>query len=261
MTNKIIQLQTDSGNIGAVLYEPTVKKTDALVIFWHGRGEFGDGSDTTLKALSTNGNHANLLKFAEKYGFRVLAPQVNLKLTGGSPWWTITFIRAIIKASVKLTTLGKVGVSGLSQGGGSGWMAVTDAECAPLIFGAILICPTAQYEGDFSLIAKNGIAVHDFHAADDGTVGVASSRNMVAKANSFNPNPKVKYDELKSGNHYIWGTCYDKEELYPWLLSFAPTGALQPAPIPTPIPAPDDEILSTHKLTIYKSGKVTTEKL
>lgn len=259
MTNKIIQLQTDKGIIGSVLYEPAVKKTDALVVFFHGRGEFGDGSDTTLKALSTNGNHANLLKFAEKYGFRVLAPQVNLKLTVGLYWWTIIFIRAIIKASVKLTTLGKIGISGLSQGGGSGWMAITDPECAPLIFGAILICPTAQYEGDFSLIAKNGIAVHDFHAVNDTTVGVASSRNMVAKANSFNPNPKVKYDELDTGGHYIWSICYDKEELYPWLLSFAPGEVT--VPIPPVDPLPVDEILSVYKLTNYKSGKATLEKL
>lgn len=259
MTTKIIQLQTDKGIIGSVLYEPAVKKSDALVVFFHGRGEFGDGSDTTLKALSTNGNHANLLKFAEKYGFRVLAPQVNLKLTVGLYWWTIIFIRAIIKASVKLTTLGKIGVSGLSQGGGSGWMAITDPECAPLIFGAILICPTAQYEGDFSLIAKYSIAVHDFHAVNDTTVGVASSRNMVSKANSYNPNPKVKYDELPTGAHYIWSICYDKEELYPWLLSYAPD-ATEPIPPVDPLPTVD-EVLAVYKQTIYKSGNMITEKL
>lgn len=256
MTTKTIQLQTDSGIIGSVLYEPAVKKSDALVVFFHGRGEFGDGSDTTLKALSTNGNHANLLKFAEKYGFRVLAPQVNMKMTSNMPWWTIIFLRAILKAAIKLTTLGKVAVSGLSQGGGSTWMVLTDSETAPLIFAAIPICPTSQYEGDFSLIAKHGIAVHDFHAVNDTVVGVASSRNMVSKANSFKPNPLVKYDELGSGGHYIWSICYDKEELYPWLLSFAPK-VTEPIPV-DPLP---DEILFTYKTTIYKSGKSTMENI
>lgn len=253
MTTTIIQLQTDSGNIGSILYEPTVKKTDALVVFFHGKGEFGDGSNATLQALTANSNHANLVKFAEKYGFRVLAPQVNTKLTGGTMWWTVPFIRSILKAAVKLTTLGQVGITGLSQGGGTVWMALTDYECAPLIFAAIPICPTAQYEGDFSLISKHKIEVWDFHGGLDKTCPPANSRNMVAKANSFNPDYKVILEIFEDSDHAIWGVTYNRENIYPWLLQFAPGGTAPTTPV--------DEVVSTYKITLYKSGKSTIEKL
>jgi predicted peptidase len=258
MTTKTFLADTAVGKIPMILYTPSVKKLDVCIVFFHGRDEDGNGELDGLSKLLNNTNHKNLIDKAEQYGFTVLAPQVSAKLTGVR-WWTAQFIEAIITYALKNHTMApKIAVTGLSQGGGTIWQALTNPKTADKIFAAIAICPTAQYEGDFSLIAKNKIAVWDFHAKDDGVVGVASSRNMVAKANSFDPSPRVKYDELTAGNHYIWGAIYNRNDVYDYILDYIPAGATQPIPPIDPLP---DEVLYTIKTTVYKSGKIESVKL
>jgi predicted peptidase len=229
-------------------------------VAFHGKGEFGSGELSTLGSLT--GNMTEFLKRVDTYGFSVLAPQVNTKLTDGALWWSDVHVKAIFDYAIaNHTKLGKVAETGLSQGGGTCWEGLTNEETASKLFASIPICPTSQYgdnivnKNDFSLIAKYKIAVWNFCAADDTTVWPASSRNMVAKANSYNPDPKVKYTEYPTGGHAIWGRVWATEEIYPWLLSYAPTGT-----VVTP-PPPAEEILYTIKTTIYKSGKIETVKL
>lgn len=256
MNTKIISIYSRYGELPAIIYTPSVKKSDLCVVMLHGRGEAESGiAGTTINALSTNTNHANLLINAEKYGFTVLAPQVVTRWLGG-PWWLAEYTNICVDyARDNLTDLPKVGITGLSQGGGGCWSYIT-SQWADKIYFALPICPTPQYEGDFSLISKNKIGVWNFHAKDDTTVNVVSSRNMVAKAKATGAS--VKYDELASGNHYIWGTVWARQDIYPWMLSFVP--ATEPIPPVDPIPEVD-EIVSVHKITHYKSGKATLEKL
>lgn len=263
MTTKTFLADTAVGKTPMILRTPAEDKTGVLFVDFHGKGENGNGTLESLTKLSGNGNNANLLAFADKFGFSVLQPQVSTNLTNGNLWWSDPHIEAIIDYAIaNHTKLSKVIVSGLSQGGGTVWEAITNEKAAPKIFGFLSICPTSQYgdnivnKNDFNLIAKYGIAGWGFHAADDQTCPVANSRNMIASANRSNPDPKVKYTEYPTGGHYIWGRAYGTEEVYPYLLSFAPKAPTPTEPAPTP-----DEILSIHKITVYKSGKITTEKM
>jgi predicted peptidase len=260
MTTKNFKALTPVGEIPMMLYSPTTDKTGVCMVAFHGKGEAGNGTLTGIDKVT--GNFSELLKRVDTYGFSVLAPQVSTNLTGGNLWWSDPHIEAIIDYAVaNHTKLGKVAVTGLSQGAGTVWEALTNEKTAPKIFGAIAICPTSQYgdnlanKNDFALIAKYKIAVWDFHAVDDTTCYPANSRNMIAKAKGFNPRPDVTYIEYPTGGHYIWGRAWATEEIYPALFSFAPT-ATQPPPTETV-----DEILSTYKLTNYKSGKTTLEKI
>jgi predicted peptidase len=263
MTTKNFKALTPVGEIPMMLYSPTTDKTGVCMVAFHGKGEAGNGTLTGIDKVT--GNFSELLKRVDTYGFSVLAPQVSTNLTGGNLWWSDPHIEAIIDYAVaNHTKLGKVAVTGLSQGAGTVWEALTNEKTASKIFGAIAICPTSQYgdnlvnKNNFSLIAKYKIAVWDFHAADDTQVHVSSSRNMVAAANSSFPSPKVQYTEYPTGGPYIWGRAWATEEIYPALFSFAPT-ATQPAPIPPTEPV--DEVTATYKITHYKSGKSTIEKL
>lgn len=262
MTQKSFLADTAVGKIPMILYSPATDK-GVLWVAFHGKDEYGNGTLTGIDKVT--GNFNELLKRVDTYGFSVLAPQVSTNLTSGNLWWSDPHIEAIIDYAVAThTKLGKVAVTGLSQGGGSVWEAITNEKAAPKIFGAIPICPTSQYgdnllnKNDFALIAKYHIAVWDFHAADDARVHVSSSRNMVAKARSYNPDPKVEYTEYPTGNHYIWGRAWATEEIYPHILSFAPTGAFQPLPTD-----PVDDVVATYtvKTTLYKSGKIESIKL
>lgn len=262
MQTKTFTIDSPIGKIPAILYTPDVKKSDVVVIFEHGRGEVGDGNLTGtagLPMLQNSTNHANLLANADKYGFTVLAPQLVPKFIGWVISWTPEYSNYCIDYALNnLTKLPKVGFTGLSQGGGGCWLALTSALTAGKIFACISMCPTPEYNGDFSLIAKNSIPVQNFHAVNDTTVNIQSSRTMVAAANKFNPSPAIKYEELASGGHYIWGGIYGRDEIYPWMLSYAPkegTGTVID-PLPT-----TDEIIATYKMTVYKSGKVTTDKI
>lgn len=261
MTQKTFLADTAAGKIPMILYSPATPSGVCIVAF-HGKNEYGNGTLTGIDKVT--GNFSEILKRVDTYGFSVLAPQVSTNLTGGNLWWNDIQREAIINyALANHTKLPKVGVTGLSQGGGEVWESLTDERTASKIFGAIAICPTSQYgdnilnKNDFSLIAKYKIAVVNFHAADDTQVHVSSSRNMVAKANSYNPDPKVKYTEYPTGGHGIWSRAWATEEIYPYILSFAPTGAFQPAP------GPVDEVITTYtvKTTIYKSGKIESVKI
>lgn len=257
MTTKTFLAETAVGKIPMILYSPAQDKTGVCVVAFHGKNEAGNGTLDLINRVT--GNFSELLKRVDVYGFSVLAPQVSTNLTGGNLWWSDHHVEAIIDYAVATQTkLGEVAVTGLSQGGGSVIETITNPKTAAKIFAAIPICPTPQYDNDFSQIAKNKTATWFFHAADDQTVKVASSQIMVAKANSYNPDPRVKYTEYPTDGHAVWGRAWGTEEIYPWLLSYAPDTGTIPIPPTDPLP---DEILSTHKLTIYKSGKVITEQL
>lgn len=261
MTTKTFLAETAVGKIPMILYAPSpnVNQTATGVCFvaFHGKGEAGNGTLTGIDKVT--GNFSELLKRVDTYGFSVLAPQVSTNLTGGNLWWSDNHIEAIIEYAVtNHTKLGKVAVTGLSQGGGSVIEAITNPKTAAKIFAAIPICPTPQYDNDFSQVAKNKIAAWFFHAADDQTVRVPSSQIMVGKIRSFNPDPQIKYTEYPTGGHGIWGRAWATEEIYPHILSFAPKVT---EPIPPIDPLPVDEIVSVHKITYYKSGKATLEKL
>lgn len=87
MTTKTFLAETPVGKIPMILYSPAVDKTGVCTLAFHGKGELGNGTLSSLNTLLNNGNSAELLKRAETYGFSVLAPQVSTNLTGGNPWW------------------------------------------------------------------------------------------------------------------------------------------------------------------------------
>jgi predicted peptidase len=258
MTTKTLTVPSKFGNIPAILYTPS-KPIDLCVVFLNGRGENGNGEMTGsegLPKLLNSTNHANLLLNAEKYGFSVLAPQLVPKFTNWQVSWIPEYTNACIDyALTALTKQPKVGLTGLSQGGGGCFSAMTNSLTAGKIMFCISICPTPQYEGDFSLIAKNHIPLWNFHAVNDTTVSIAGSRNMIASANKHNPDPPIKYEEFASGSHYIWGQVYERSDIYNWAML-----QYNPVPIPEPIPEPDPVVLSIQT-TIYASGKIETKKL
>lgn len=255
MTTKTLTIPSKFGNIPALLYTPS-KPIDLCVIFLHGRGENVDNPDGPMKAFTSTNQDALILN-AEKYGFSVLCPQLVTKLTAWQQAWVPDYTGACIDYALQnLTKQPKVGITGLSQGGGGVFLVITNAAWASKIMFALSMCPTPEYGGDFSQIAKNKIPLSNFHAVNDTTVNIASSRNMIAAANKHNPNPPIKYEELGSGGHYIWGSVYAREDVYNWMM-------LQYKPV-TPAPEPihtEDKILWSIQTTKYASGKIETKEL
>lgn len=193
------------------------------VVALSGKGEMGDGSDSDLTTKIINStNFANLLTYADKLGLIVVMPQLVQSLNNWIPGYTFDYVNKAIDYTVShySVDLNRMYITGLSLGGGGVWNYITsNITNANRVAAAIPVCGVPIDGGDWSLIAKSNIPVWAFHAADDGTVGVSASRNQVAAANKYNPNPPVKYTEYSSGNHYIWGITYANNELYKWMLA------------------------------------------
>lgn len=200
-------------------YDATKKYT--VVLFLHGKGEIGNGTDAELTAKIINStNQAGLLAAADKYKWIVVAPQLVLANNSWIPGWTNTYLQPVYDfiTSNSFTDLSKIYVTGLSLGGGGVWIACT-GPFAPYIAAAVAICGTPQYEQDFSIIAKNKIPVWAFHAKDDQTVGVAATVNTINAIKKYSPDPAPIMTLFETGNHWIWGNVYGDDNVYKWLLA------------------------------------------
>lgn len=234
-------------------YEPG--KQYPVWLFFHGKGELSQQT-ATLSELQTkvvsNGNHANLLAKADKEGWIVVAPLLVQSLNNWIPGWTNDYLKPVYDYIVNaaFTDRSHIVVTGLSLGGGGVWVAIT-GPFGQFISAAIPICGTPQYDQDYALVKLNQTPVWAFHAKDDTQVNVAATINTIEKINRLNPDPKPKMTLYDTGGHGIWGRVYQDEEMYAWAMT---ADKVAEAPPPT------DEILSVHKITVYKSGKVEIVK-
>lgn len=248
-----------------ITYKPSgfdPSKKYPVWIFFHGLSEMSRDKAEPERVIN-NGNHSGLLAAAEKYKFIVVAPQLIQSLNDWIPGWTNKYLQPVYDYVVNspTTDITHIVVTGLSLGGGGTWVSIT-GNFAPYVSAAIPICGTPQYDQDYSQIAKYNIPVLAFHAKDDKTVGFEATINTVSAINKYNPVPAATATILNSGGHGIWGGIYSGTsttgDIYTWALTKinAPDGVVV-TPTPT---VPIDEILSTFKIIIYKSGVIKVEK-
>ena len=183
-----------------------------LILFLHGAGERGSDNEAQL---NNNANGAMRLLDDGNLALQpifMIAPQCP---TDG--WWSgSTLLSAItivdqIAASYNIDP-DRVYITGLSMGGMGTWSAVT-AE--PDRFAAAV---PMSGNGDTSAAASvAAIPFWFFHAADDGTVPVAGSDDLVAALRDAGGN--VVYTRYDTGGHAIWPVAYTHPLLFPWLVS------------------------------------------
>ena len=188
-------------------YDPA--KQYPLVLFLHGLGE--QGSDNIQQV---NGNINNLFTHVKmpQYESLLLAPQTAV---GWGSLAQVTLARNIAKhVETQYSIAGdQVFCTGLSMGGGGVWHISVNF---PEDFDAYVpIC------GQFSYVLLAGNMAHKpvwaFHAADDGTVNVITTRAMVQAIRNEGYDPL--YTEYPTGGHGIWGTVYNTTALYDWMYS------------------------------------------
>jgi predicted peptidase len=202
-----------------------------FILFLHGAGEAG-----TNNSAQVNGNIDNLLAAAKLRGAYLYAPQS----TGA---WSSTTLTSNVMTMIN-RALGeqhvdadRLYVTGLSNGGGGTWNMLNrypDAFAA-----AIPICGVAP-ASDFvaSRLVNEPIAA--FHARNDPTVSVATSRNVLnnilTQAHESLPaypstrdttttfvfsaaSHDLNYVEFPTGGHGIWPVVYGTPEVYDWLFA------------------------------------------
>lgn len=182
-----------------------------LIVFLHGSGERGTNNTAQL------GNNANgalqLVSAANQAITRcfMLAPQASV--TEG---WNANTLNQVVRAITRLEAdypidPNRIYVTGLSMGGGGTWEILTRY---PFLFAAA-VPMNGWGAGSYEKIV--GIPVWNFHASNDGAVGVAGSDNAVAALRQAGGH--AIYTRYATGGHFIWSTAYSNPYLRPWMLA------------------------------------------
>jgi poly(3-hydroxybutyrate) depolymerase len=187
-------------------------QTYPLILFLHGSGERGNDNEAQL---NNNANGAmRLLDDAnlELQPIFMIAPQCP---TDG--WWSGGTLATAIGLVDQLSAAynidpDRIYITGLSMGGMGTWSGVTSQ---PDRFAAAI---PMSGNGDTNPAASvSAIPFWFFHAANDGTVGVEGSDNLVAALRNAGGN--VIYTRYDTGGHGIWSVAYAHPLVFQWLVS------------------------------------------
>lgn len=183
-----------------------------LILFLHGAGERGNDNEAQL---NNNANGAMRLLDDANLALQpvfMIAPQCP---TDG--WWSGTTLATAV--GIVDTISGeydidpdRIYITGLSMGGMGTWSAVT---ANPDRFAAAV--PMSGNGDTNPAPSVAAMPFWFFHAANDGTVGVDGSDNLVAALRNAGGN--VIYTRYDTGGHGIWPVAYTHPLLFPWLVS------------------------------------------
>ncbi len=232
-------LRNDAGSLllpGRLYVPPEATSNPAVprpfILFMHGAGESGVNN-----SLQVNSNIDNLLAEAKRRGAFLYAPQTN------SGWANATVNGRVMTVIDRAQAERNVDerrlyVTGLSMGGGGTWNMLHNY--GDQFAAGVPICAVAP-AGGFSAAGLLDEAVWAFHARNDGTVNVVTSRNVVNSVLAANGEPAptylgprdfvdfhtasnsvdFQYTEYYTGGHGIWGRVYNTPAMYEWMFSHA----------------------------------------
>jgi predicted peptidase len=200
------------------------KQKYPLVIFLHGAGERGDDNE---KQLVHGMNDFASDEVMAKFPALVFAPQCpsgeqwgGINRLAKSPTPPDEFTPALAAALKAVDSLRKefsiddkrIYITGLSMGGYGSWDAL--AKRTELFAAAAPICGG----GDPAQASKfKDIPIWAFHGADDQTVPVERSREMIEALKAAGAKPK--FTEYPGVGHNSWAQTYSDPALYEWLFA------------------------------------------
>lgn len=177
-----------------------------LIIFWHGLGECGNGTNELDKVLK-NGI-PRLIEGGKDFDAIVISPQT-------TPWpkWEDlkTFFEYITEKYKDKIDPDRIYVTGLSMGGRN---TVVLARGFPDKIAAMVpICPADDRPGDVSKMVNMGVWF--FHNEGDQTVKVSSSETWVKALKDAGGKPQITI--YKEKGHNAWSKTYDDKKMWKWL--------------------------------------------
>ena len=188
-------------------YDPTKKYP--VVLFLHGLGEAGTDN---IKQLNNNGNGSLVFVSAANQAAHpcfMIAPQ------SASGWWSGTGaqIDILLKIQAKYSIdLDRNYITGLSAGGMGTWGSLI---AHPTMFAAAVPCSGNADNSKASLLTS--IPIWDFHCADDPTVSVAGSDQIISAIRAAGGNPI--YTRYAVGGHSAWVPAYASPNTVSWVMA------------------------------------------
>jgi predicted peptidase len=199
------------------------------IIFIHGSGERGVGTDTDLNRVKNAGppkfiNQGHKMCFTNpstglQECFIVLSPQTNKW-----SWKTDALIFAKWALTKYKIDPNRFYCTGLSMGGEGTWFAACFADNDPNIWAAIApVCGRASYT-DGTNVAKKKISLWAYHGSADTSIPLYSGLNPVL--GFIGAGGTQRLDVIPGGSHYdAWDRAYRVDHtfstpnLYEWFLT------------------------------------------
>lgn len=206
-------------NVPLLLYTPEDYSPDGqawpMVLFLHGAGECGDGSEQQIQRAAIHGP-AKQAAAGRKLPFVAVTPQCSPPASGESyrPAWKAEILLPLldrVEAEMNIDPA-RVYVTGLSMGGYGTWRL---AAAAPERFAAVApICGGGDPERMAAALAK--VPVWVFHGARDSVVPLSESQKLVAAIRAAGGNPRLTIYPM--AGHDSWTETYNNPMFYDWLL-------------------------------------------
>jgi dienelactone hydrolase len=233
------------------------------IIFLHGFGEKGNGSDSQIWRVAKNGP-PKLIEQGDKMCFNVngkeecfivISPQTNAD-------WQIHWIHNLVdyvKDRYRIDP-NRLYLTGLSLGGYGTYAGAGGKTDVPNKFAAIApvsgkaLCPHAEYIGSMN------IPVWEFHGDLDTAIPVSEAYKAIDCVKSGNPAIEPILTIYEGVYHNSWDRAYRTDHyyhspnLYEWFLSYQLDGEIPPERIS--ISAGPDESLMSGEDSIVLAGKI-----
>jgi dienelactone hydrolase len=215
-------------------YNDSAAKKYPLMIFLHGIGELGDGSQTSLPQVLKNGPpkliNRNLFPDSfvvngKAYSFIVISPQLK------NNYRNADVVSTLIDYCVKKYRVdeSRIYLTGLSMGGGISWIYAAKAGDADRLAALLVVCGNTNASSTgIANIATSNLPTWATHNLDDPTVPSYNSINWINGLNAYTPaiNPKALLNIFNSASHDAWTKTYDPNfkpnglNVYEWMLQY-----------------------------------------
>lgn len=207
--------------------------TYPLIVYLHGRGERGDGTDASAENVLTWGplrhvKHGRFKSFSydgKSYSFIVIAPQIDKPTS----LWDPALVDQVINYALKnyAVDLSRVYLTGPSLGGNGTWVyAYSDFNAENKLAAIAPIASWGNLDKACKVAVRN-IPVWAFHGIDDDIIDFSRGQQIfeAAKACAENDIPEMKFTSYENTRHNSWQKAYDvrhtyhNPNIYEWMLS------------------------------------------
>jgi dienelactone hydrolase len=213
-------------------YDPSGTKKLPLIIFLHGIGEKGTGSEEDLKKLDCCGipkylRLGHTMEFSwngNKEGFVVLAPQLYSRY--GT--WENYYVDAMMdyaRQNLQIDT-NRIFLTGLSLGGGGTWVYASASLANSKKLAGLVPVVSPCFMTNGCNIANANLPVLAIHAMNDDKASPWCTINAIASVNNCGAVVHPNLVMYLNGGHYVWvsrayDTAYNyhNPNIYEWMLA------------------------------------------
>jgi len=206
----------------------TTTKSYPLLISVHGGGQYGNGAldlpillnDGIPQLLDEKIFPPDFLVGGIHYSFIVLAPQLKAFPVAQDIKDVIDYAKKTYRIDAS-----RIYLTGLSNGGAASCLAA--GTFAHEIAAVVPVSGEFNYDPVCSSLAKNKVAIWNFHNNNDPVIDISSATRFIASVNSFSPVIIPRLTIFEANVHDAWTKAINPKykennmNIYEWMLQYA----------------------------------------